>query len=197
MTVCGFRIAAGGAFALAWADGEIYRDDAVVGELTKLARSPAGLVGIATGFADLARQWRGMVKALGYASFDSAVAALPAQLRAARAVKVQHARDHGYAIDVATTYALSGCSYGHLRGAVFYERRNFEPTEADAWLSPYIDAEPETADAVLAVAQRQLTYVQRECPGATGGMLSIARIGANKTITVQVPLLLAHEGRAA
>ena len=97
-------------------------------------------------------------------------------MRAARAAKIKHAREYDYAYNAKAAYALLGCSAGQMRGAVFDERRNFEPVEADEWLSPYVDAEPESAAGVLAVAQRQLQYVRRECPDATGRMLTVARL---------------------
>ena len=125
-----------------------------------------GLVATGTGFADLTRQYADLVKSFGRKSFEDAVSVLPIKLRVARAEKIKHAWEYDYAYDLETTYALVGCSSGRLRGAVFHERQNFEPTECDAWCSPYVDAEPETASAVLTMAQRQLTYVQRKSPDA-------------------------------
>ena len=71
MTVAGFRKCDGSAFALAWADGEVYRDGAAVGAMTKLAASAAGLVGVAIGFADLVGQYRDRIKAYGATSLSA------------------------------------------------------------------------------------------------------------------------------
>ena len=153
-------------------------------------------MGVGTGFADLTRQFGDLVRGFGSKSFEGAVSVLPVQVRAARAAKIERAREYDFAYDTETTYALIGCSSGQLRGAVFYERQNLEPTECDAWSSPYVDSAPDTASAVLTMAQRQLTYVQRKCPDATGRELTIARIGPNGVARTRVPLLLGHEQAA-
>jgi hypothetical protein len=78
--------------------------------MEKLAVSQNGLVGIATGYADLTAQFRDRIKSLGRASIGAAIAALPAQLRAVRAVKMKHARDFEYAYDASSAYAIVGWS---------------------------------------------------------------------------------------
>ena len=60
-----------------------------------------------------------------------------------------------------------------------------------------VDAEPETASDVLATAQRQLQYVRRECPDATGLMLDVARLNRDGVVSsTRVPLLDANERRS-
>jgi hypothetical protein len=76
---------------------------------------------------------------------------------------------------------------------VLYESRDFEPVEADAWLSPSVDLTPSTADGVLKAAQVQLGYVQQGVPNATGETLAIARVGPNGIAQTRVPLLLVGE----
>jgi hypothetical protein len=91
-----------------------------------------------------------------------------------------------------TNYALVGWSGDAIRGAVFYESRDFEAVECDAWFSPNVEGEPQTAEDVLATAQRQLRVVQRSIPAAGGRDLTIAKIGSARPVVAVVPLLRAY-----
>jgi hypothetical protein len=195
VTICGFSTARGVAYV--WSDGETYRDDEPAGSMEKLVISPGALVGIVTGFASLARQFRDLVGSLGEMSFQGAVAAIPPRLRAARDEKIKSMRALGLAYDELTTYAVVGPSDGGMRGVVCYESRDFEPVEADAWLSPHVDRMPSTSAEVLEAAQAQLRFVRRKCPGASGGKITIAKIGPDGVAQTRVQLLIGDERGAA
>jgi hypothetical protein len=94
---------------------------------------------------------------------------------------------------------LIGLCDGEMRGAVLAEAVNFEPREASAWLSPDVGGPlPATAEDVLAVAQRQVRFVQdHHYPGATGKTLTVLRVGRLGIAKRSVPLLLIGDERAA
>jgi hypothetical protein len=85
-----------------------------------------------------------------------------------------------------------------MHGVVFTEGAGFEPREASAWLSPaVVGALPSTAAGILAVAQRQVRFVRdHHYPGATGGTLTVTRVGRLGVATRSVQLLIGDE-RAA
>ena len=111
-------------------------------------------------------------------------------LRFARAWKIKRCRDLEIAYELPTNYAVAGWSGDTVRGAVFYESRDYEAVECDAWFSPSVEAEPQSAEDVLAIAQRQLKVVQRSIPAATGRDLTIAKIGSTGVAVAVVPLLI-------
>jgi len=192
VTVCGFAKTRDGR-AFAWADSEVYRDDSPVGSAVKLACSQAGIVGAATGYLDLAKEFVQRVERLGAMSISGAIATLPARLRAARDAKIKRMRELDCAYEPHTVYGLVGWTGAEMLGAVFDEGRDFAPVITEAWLSPHVDASPATAAEVLAVAQKQLGYVRQHIPKATGLMLSIARLGPAGIAQTSVPLLIAGE----
>jgi len=195
--VVGFAISGGGV-GWAWADTEVYYDDQPLpGRVEKLAVSPGGLVGMSTGYLSLLRQFCVMVAGLERADFSAAVARLPTELRRARS----EWREELVSVDVEyepkTKFALIGAdSAGRIRGAVFTEAREFEPVEREAWSSPFVDRPASNGAGVLALAQTQLAFVQAKAPRATGGRLTVAKIGPAGVARTSVPLLLAAE-RAA
>jgi hypothetical protein len=117
-------------------------------------------------------------------------------LRAALAEKQKALRDLGMFERTTTTFAIVGWAGSDMLGLVFYQNRNFEATESDAWYSPNVDAWPESAEDVLVVAQAQIAIVRQTNPAATGLDLTIAKVGVGKAVTTTVPLLVAEE-RAA
>jgi hypothetical protein len=189
MTICGFAKTRDGS-AFVWADGEAYRDsEPLSAKVVKLGVSPSGLCGISTGYFDLSERFRKTIEGFG-AQFDFAVRRLPETLRFARAWKVKRCRELEISYESPTNYAVAGWSGDTVRGAVFYESRDFEAVEADAWFSPSIEAEPQNAEDVLATAQRQLKVVQRSIPAATGRDLTVAKIGPTGVAVAVVPLLI-------
>jgi len=198
MTVCGFATRDG--IAWAWADGEAYRDDEPLpAPAIKLGVSPGGLVGFSTGYRDLSEAFRRTVVGFGPVSVDAAIRLLPEVLRFARARKIKRCRDLAIAYEPPTNFAVAGWSGDAVRGAVFYENRDFAAVEASAWLSPAIEAAPQSAADVLAIAQRQLEIVRRAIPDASGRDLTIAKIGLSGVVTTAVRLVLPGEtaGRSA
>ncbi len=189
MTVCGFAKTRDGS-AFVWADGEAYRDrEPLSRPVVKLGVSQSQIVGVASGYLDLTERFRTTIEGFG-AQFGLAIARLPEVLRFARAWKMKRCRDLEIAYESPTNYAIAGWSGDTVRGAVFYESRDFEAVECDAWFSPSVEAEPQSAEDVLAIAQRQLKVVQRSIPAATGRDLTIAKIGSARPAVAVVPLLI-------
>lgn len=163
-----------------------------------MAVSPGGLVATATGLSALTRQVRRLVAGLGLASFSAAVSSLPHDLRRACAEARAYCRAIRADYEVELACGLIGPCDGEMRGVIFAEAANFEPTFASSWLSPDVGgALPATAQAVLETAQRQVRLIRaRHYPDASGRMLTIARVGADRVVTRRVPLLIGDE-RAA
>lgn len=127
---------------------------------------------------------------LGHASFASAIRTLPPLLRRAVA-QDSAARDEPYTMS--TTFALCG-SHG---GAVFDPRHGYEPQMRASWASPHVDrGAPESAQDVLTIAQAQIRVIIDEiASSATGGRLTVAKIGADRVEKTIVKLLLDCERR--
>jgi hypothetical protein len=197
MTLIGFNLCRDGT-GLMWADGEAYRTAVhelsvpIDADVTKLAVSSGGLVGCSTGYLDLSQRFREMVERFGDRTFDDAVARLPLMLRAEHAIKRTRMRGVELAYEAHSTYLLSGWAGGVACCAVFSEARDFEPFEVDGWLSPHVEAgAPQSAAEVADVAMEQLRTIRRAvCLDATGRMLTIARIGPERTVKVSVPLVV-------
>jgi hypothetical protein len=198
MTVCGFAKACGGV-AYVWADSECYIKWRPIPEPTpKLVVSAGNLVGVATGYRTLTETFRDLLVGLGRASFASAIKILPALLRRALA-QDSAARlvpyENGATI---ISCAICGMDGDAFRGAVFHAGNRFEPVLRDAWTSPHVSHGVESAADVLKIAQSQIQIVRKDIAStATGKSLSVAKIGPDRVVQVSVPLLLAHELRAA
>ena len=92
---------------------------------------------------------------------SGAIRALPHELRKACAEERAHCRAIGARYEVDLTCGLIGLCEGEMREVVFAEVANFEPRDASAWFSPDVGGLlPTTAQDVLAVAQRQLRFVE-------------------------------------
>jgi hypothetical protein len=194
MTCCGFIVRESDAYL--WGDSEQYLNGRpMTHPIDKVAISPSGLAAVATGLASLCAEVRRLVADLGLASLSNAIARLPHELRQACAKEHAHCREIGARYEVDLALGLIGPCNGEMRGVVFAEAANFKPREAAAWLSPNVGgALPTTAQEVLAVAQRQLRFVRtRHYPGATGRMLTITRVGADRIAKRSVPLLVGDE----
>jgi hypothetical protein len=194
MTCCGFAIRSGGD-GYVWGDGEQYRSGRpMTQEIDKVAISPGGLAAVATGLASLCAEVRRLVAGLGLASFSAAIARLPHELRKACAEERAHCRALGAAYEVDLMCGLIGLCDGEMRGVVFAEAAGFEPREAAAWFSPDVGGLlPTTAPDVLATAQQQLRYVRSLYPGATGGTLTVLRVGPVGVAMRKVKLLIGDE----
>ena len=172
MTVCGFSN------GFAWADGEAYGHDGqpLASPVLKLGVSSGGFVEVGCGYMSMVAEFRRAVAGLGRTSFAGATATLPAVLRQMARLKRAELRalDLDYELQTAA-FGLCGFVDGRFRGVVFYENRDFEPVEADAWTSPTVNRTPNSAADVLAMAQKQLRFVQVKAPSATGRQLTIAR----------------------
>jgi hypothetical protein len=193
VTVCGFARTRDGAFA--WADSEAYGGDRrpLADPKKKLSVSAGGLVGMTTGYLTLCENFCSLVEDFGRASFASALERLPTMLRIARAGKRAELRALDMEYKFKTTYALCTSAGGGFRGAVFFEGRDYEPVECDAWSSPDVDLAVNSANDVLDLAQKQIRFIQAKWPTATGRKLAIAKLGADSVKTVSVPLLIGEE----
>jgi hypothetical protein len=189
VTCCGYTPSASGGYV--WADSEWYSDDEPAGSVDKLVVSPGGLAGVSTGHLTLAQEFRRLVAGLGHAPFKAAIERLPSQLRAVRDKFRADLRSVDVAYEPVTTFALCGFD-GGFRGFVFRESAGFEADECDRWTSPAVHDLAETAHDVLELAQKQLRFVQRKCPGASGGKITIAKIGPDGVAQTRVPLLLGN-----
>ncbi len=193
MTVCGFSASGDGCYA--WADSETYINSRVLsGHERKLGVSPGRIVGIGVGYWSVLDLFCRSVAGLGDESYAVAVVRLPSALRRAAEIKRAEMRGIDLAYEAANAFAIVGPDgEGRIRGAVFAEDLDFAPVERDAWSSPHVARAPGNAAEVLEVAKMQLGFVQIKAPGATGGKLTIARIGRERVATTVVPLLLGDE----
>jgi hypothetical protein len=195
MTICGFAKTRSG-IGFSWADSESYIYGRPIPEETpKLAVSTGNIVGMGVGYRTLTESFRLLLIELGRASFSCALSRMPALLRHELAVDDAYRKTPR---ETLTTLAVCGMDGGQFKGAVFAERNRFEPVLRDAWTAPHISQSVETAADVLQIAQCQIGIIRKDIAAdATGGQLTIAKIGPEKVVTTRVPLLLAHEGGRA
>jgi hypothetical protein len=195
MTVCGFAKTRDGS-ALIWSDSEGYIAGRPVPEpIQKLVVSPGNLVGVGHGYKTLLDSFRSLLVGLGYASFASAIRSVPPLLRRALAAD-RAARSEP--CETAATFAVCGSYGGEICGAVFDPRQAFEPQMRASWASPHLgQGAPATAQDVLRIAQLQIGVIIDEvASSATGGQLTVAKIGADRIVKTIVPLLIGDERRS-
>jgi hypothetical protein len=196
MTVCGFAKTNSGT-GFAWADSEGYIDRRPIAEhKRKLFVTAGALVGMGVGYRTLTDAFQSILTGLGHASFSTVLRRLPALLRHALVVDDAERRAPR---KTHTTLAVCGMERGEFHGGVFGEANNFEPVSREAWVSPHVDQHVDSAGDVLQIAQRQIQIVRREISAAaTGGALSVAKVGPDRVVQLRVPLLIgAERGRAA